>query len=490
MYLSIDQSTSGTKAILFDGAGRAIAKAAREHRQNYSQPGWVEHDLTEIWSNVLAVVRELRETSPDALNRAKVLSITNQRETICVFDRVTGEPLHNAMVWQCRRGESICDAWREQGLEAHTRSTTGLRIDAYFSASKLAWMTQNKPEIASRLRDGSAVVGTIDAYLVHRMTGGKVFATDHTNASRTMLYDIGKLAWDSKLCDVVGVPIECLPEVRDSSGQYGTTDLGGVLPKPLPIAGVIGDSQASLFASRCYEIGQTKATLGTGTSIMTTVGNSRPNGCDGTVAAIGWTHAGRVMYAVEGIIHSSAATIEWLRKQLGLFESAAECERLANDVPDNGGVYLVPAFGGLGAPHWAPEARAAIVGLSAHSTKTHIARAAVESIAYQVSDALDLIRAESGIAPTSLRIDGGASKNRMLLQLIADLTGLSLEVATMADGSALGASMLGAIAIGEKIEPTDVDTLTIEPSADRSRVASMRGGWNVAVKQVLAAKGA
>lgn len=490
MYLSIDQSTSGTKAILFDSSGRAVAKASREHRQIYPQPGWVEHDLAEIWANLIAVVKELSQTGADALAQAKVISITNQRETICVFDRTNGEPLHNAIVWQCRRGESICDAWRDDALESHTRSVTGLRIDAYFSASKLAWLSNSRPEIASRLRDGTAVVGTIDAYLVHRMTGGKIFATDHTNASRTMLYDIGKLAWDPKLCEVVGVPIGCLAEVRDSSGRYGTTDLGGVLPGPLPIAGVIGDSQASLFASRCYEIGQTKATLGTGTSIMTTVGHARPEGCDGTVAAIGWTHAGRVTYAVEGIIHSSAATIEWLRKQLSLFESAAECEKLANDVRDNGGVYLVPAFGGLGAPHWVPEARAAIVGLSAHSTRAHIARAAVESIAFQVADALDLIRVESGVTPTSLRIDGGASKNRMLLQLIADLSGLTLKVATMADGSALGAAMLGAIAIGEKIQPADADTIIVEPSGERGKVESMRAGWNRAVRQVLAAKGA
>lgn len=488
MYLAIDQSTSGTKAILFNVSGQAVARSSREHRQIYPQPGWVEHDLEEIWNNLRTVVREVREKFPEEIKKLRAVSITNQRETICVFDRKTGCPLHNAMVWQCRRGESICEQWKQDGLETDIRSKTGLRADAYFSASKLAWLTRNKPELRARLNNGDALVGTIDTYLIYRLTRGKVFATDHTNASRTLLYDIHRLSWDDTLCKRVGLQISCLPSVYDSSGYYGMTDMEGVLETSVPIVGVIGDSQASLFASGCEKPGYTKATLGTGTSVMTTVGAKPPAHCEGTVAALAWTHQSQPTYAVEGIIHSSAATIEWLKNQLGLFKSADECATLAETVPDNAGVYLVPAFGGLGAPHWVPEARAAIVGLSAHSTRAHVARAAIESIAYQIADVLDLIRTESGVSPTVLRIDGGASRNRMLLQLIADLANLPLTVAGMSDGSALGAAMMGALGIGSPISPPETDQIIICPSENQSRTFTLREGWFRAVKQVLAGR--
>lgn len=485
MYLSIDQSTSGTKVILFDVSGRAVARASREHRQIYPQPGWVEHDLEEIWSNLLTIVREIREQFPETVKKLQIVSITNQRETICVFDKKTGRPLHHAMVWQCRRGESICQQWKQDGLETEIRSKTGLRADAYFSASKLAWLTRNHSALKEQLHHGDALVGTIDTYLIYRLTRGKVYATDHTNASRTLLYDIYKLTWDKTLCELAGLKADSLPGVYDSSGYYGTTDMEGILDQPVPIVGVIGDSQASLFAGGCEKPGQTKATLGTGTSVMTTVGSNPPSRCRGTVAALAWTHQSQPTYAVEGIIHSSAATIEWLKNQLGLFKSADECETLAKTVPDNGGVYLVPAFGGLGAPHWVPEARAAVVGLSTHSTRAHVARAAIESIAYQIADVLDLIRTESGVAPTVLRIDGGASRNRMLLQMIADLTNLPLTVAGISDGSAFGAAMMGAWGTGKTIAHPETDQTIICPSENRNKISRIREGWFRAVKQVL-----
>jgi glycerol kinase len=489
--LSIDQSTSATKAVLYDALGRALAKASREHQQHYPKPGWVEHDAEEIWRNVVAVIGALVASHPREIAAAACLSITNQRETCVAFDRATGKPLHHAIVWQCRRGEPICAKWSAAGHGDRVRTKTGLRIDPYFSASKLAWLVRERPDVAAKLRDGTGVAGTIDAYLVHRLTGGTVTATDHTNASRTMLFDIGRLAWDEGLCDLAGVPPRSLPEVRDSSAGFGETDVGGVLPRKIPIRGVIGDSQASLFAHRCFAAGQTKATLGTGTSIMTTVGPARPRDGDGTVAAVAWTYAGTPTYAVEGIIHSSAATIEWLRTQLGLFASAAECESLANSVPDNGGVYLVPAFGGLGAPHWSTSARAAIVGLSAHSTKAHVARAAVESIAFQIADVLDVIAAETGTRPTALRVDGGAAKNAALVQLIADLTGLPLSVATMPDGSSLGAAMLGALGCGlagsmDELARWPADHAEVSPAMSRDRAGQLRAAWSKAVGQVLA----
>ena len=274
--LAIDQSTSATKAVLFDTQGRVLDQASRAHRQIYPQPGWVEHDAEEIWQNVLAVIHDVAARNPDRLATLAGLSLTNQRETVLVFDRATGQPLHNAIVWQCRRGDPICQQLREQGHEPLVRSKTGLKIDSYFSASKLKWLMANKPELAARLKDGSALIGTIDAYLIHRLTGGKVFATDPTNASRTLLFDIGQLRWDEPLCELFGVPRGALPEVRESAGQFGETDAAGALPRRVPICGVMGDSQASLFSQRCFRPGMAKATFGTGTSVLLNVGDTLP----------------------------------------------------------------------------------------------------------------------------------------------------------------------------------------------------------------------
>ena len=337
LILAIDQSTSATKAVLFDAKGTVLDKASRDHRQIYPQPGWVEHDAEEIWRNVLVVIREVAGRNWKKLSRLACLSITNQRETVLAFDRKTGKPLHNAIVWQCRRGDEICQKLNKQGHDKLVRRKTGLKIDTYFSASKLKWLIAEKPAIAAKLKRSDAVIGTIDTYLVHRFTGGKVFATDFTNASRTLMFDVGKLRWDAQLCKMFSVPMGALPEIRESSARFGETDAGGILPKCVPIIGVMGDSQASLFAQRCYQPGMGKATFGTGTSVLLNIGKTPRVSRKGAVTALAWVWHGQPTYAFEGIISFSAATIEWLKNQLGLIQSTAEVEALAMSVADSGG---------------------------------------------------------------------------------------------------------------------------------------------------------
>ena len=504
--LALDQSTSATKAVLFDENGRLVDKAARDHRQIYPQPGWVEHDAEEIWQNVLAVLRELatRHANPgrDALPRVQAdrqvgptkdiacLSLTNQRETILVFERGTGRPLHHAIVWQDRRGDPLCRRLTDAGHSDLVRQKTGLKIDTYFSASKLKWLIQEKPEIRRRLQNGEALIGTIDAYLIYRLTGGRVFATDHTNASRTLLFDIGKLRWDEQLCALFDVPLAALPEVRESAARFGETNAEGVLPKALPICGVMGDSQASLFAQRCYQPGMAKATFGTGTSVLLNVGDRFKLSGQGAVSALAWVWQGRPTYALEGIINYSAATVSWIKDQLGLIRDAAETEPLARAVADNGGVYLVPAFSGLSAPYWSPDARAAIVGMTAHTRKEHVVRAALESIAYQLRDVLDMMRADAGLALASLHADGGPTRNGFLMQFTADLAGIELVVAEVPESSALGAAMAGLLGMGLRTSLDDLaalprETRAYRPQMNAAEVQRLYTGWQAAVKRVL-----
>jgi glycerol kinase len=488
--LALDQSTSGTKAVLFDAAGKVLDRASRDHKQIYPQPGWVEHDAEEIWQNVLAVIREVAGRNPDRINQLACLSITNQRETILVFDRATGKPLHNAIVWQCRRGDPICQKLREQGHEDLVRNKTGLKIDTYFSASKLKWLVAEKPAIAAKLKSGDAVIGMIDTYLIHRLTGGKVFATDHTNASRTLLFDIGKLRWDDELCRLFNVPPKALPEVRESAAQFGDTDAAGALPRRVPIFGVMGDSQASLFAQRCYRPGTAKATFGTGTSVMLNIGDEFSLSEKGAVTALAWVWHGRPTYAYEGIINFSAATIEWLKNQLRLIQNASEVEALALAVEDNGGVYLVPAFAGLSAPYWSPDARAAITGMTAHTRKEHVVRAALESIAYQIRDVLDMMRTGSKIKLQNLHADGGPTRNKFLMQFTADITRVELKLAEVAESSAWGAAMNGLLGLGfckslDDLAALPRETKVFRPQMDAAQATQLHHGWLAAVKRVL-----
>src|ERR1051325_5458843 len=341
LLLAIDQSTSATKAILFDASGRLVDKASLDHQQIYPQPGWVEHDAEQIWRNTLAALKSLLESNRERVKEIACLSITNQRETIVVFDRATGRPLHNAIVWQCRRGAPFCEELARAGHEGKIRALTGLKLDTYFSASKLTWLVRNRPELRAKLASGDALIGTIDTYLIYRLTGGKVFATDHTNASRTLLYDISKLRWDEGLCALFEVPLRALPEARDCSAAFGETDLGGLLARPIPIRGVIGDAQGSLFAQRCFQTGEAKMTIGTGSTLMLNLGGTPRFSEGGAVTTIAWAHHGKPTYCFEGITNYAAATVEWLKNQLGLISSAKEISALAAAVPDNGGVYLL-----------------------------------------------------------------------------------------------------------------------------------------------------
>ena len=490
LILAIDQSTSATKAVLFDARGKVLDKAAKAHRQIYPQPGWVEHDAEEIWKNVLAVIREIVGRNPKKICQLAGLSISNQRETVVVFDRVTGKPLHNAIVWQCRRGTTICENLKQQGQGNFIRQKTGLMVDTYFSAPKLKWLVAEKPGIAAKLRDGSAVIGTIDTYLIHRLTGGKVFATDFTNASRTMLFDIGKLRWDEKLCRLFAVPMRALPEAREGSAHFGETDAAGILPKQIPIAGVMGDSQASLFAQHCYQTGAAKATFGTGTSVLLNIGGKFRPSKKGAVTALAWVVNGKPTYASEGIINFSAATIEWVKNQLGLIQSANEVEKMATSIADNGGVYLVPAFAGLSAPYWAPDARAAIVGMSGFTKREHIVRAAQEAIAYQIRDVLDMMRADAKVGLKTLQCDGGPTKNNFLMQFTADVTRTELKVSDVAESSALGAAMQGMLGLGIYKSLNELAKLprqqkVFRPQMKAAEAKKLHDGWQRAVKRVL-----
>jgi glycerol kinase len=504
--LAIDQSTSATKAVLFDGVGHIVDRAAREHRQIYPQAGWVEHDADEIWQNLLTVVTELVLRQGDNLANAAGVAITNQRETFVVFDRRSGRPLHNAIVWQCRRGDSICSELRAAGLEGAISNKTGLKLDTYFSAPKLKWLIGEMAELANHVHRGEAVVGTMDSYLIYRLTEGAEFATDPTNASRTLLYDIRRQRWDEELCYTFDVPMRALAEVRESFSRFGETDFGGILLKKLPICGVMGDSQASLFAQRCYEPGMAKATFGSGTSVLLNVGDQfgswdgqscpspvtdkivRPT--VGSVTALAWLRDGHPVYALEGIINYSSATIAWLKDQLGLISDVAETASLARAVENNGGVYFVPAFSGLSAPYWSPGARAAIVGMTAHTRKEHIVRAALEAIAYQIRDVLETMRSEAGVMPRVLYADGGPTRNEFLMQFTANITGLELLVSEVAESSAWGAAIAGLLGLSvveslAGLAELPRETLSYKPKMDPAAACDLYSGWQAAVKRVL-----
>jgi glycerol kinase len=488
--LAIDQSTSATKAVLFDATGQVVDQAARDHRQSYPQAGWVEHDAEEIWQNVLTVLGELASRNRERLCSASALAITNQRETIVAFDRRSGRPLYHAIVWQCRRGEPICQELRDAGHGELVRAKTGLQLDAYFSASKIAWLLRAKPEIRRQLESGDALIGTIETYLIYRLTKTEVFATDHTNASRTLLYDIARLRWDEQLCYLFGIPMRALAEVRESFQQFGTTDADGALPKKLCICGVMGDSQASLFAQGCFERGSCKATFGSGTSVLVNTGDRFETSRHGALSALAWVWQGQATYALEGIINYSSATIAWLKDQLRLIDDAAETAILAQVVDDSGGVYLVPAFAGLSAPYWRPHARAAIVGMTAFTTKEHVVRAALESIAYQIRDVLEMMRMQGGTALETLYADGGPTCNEFLMQFTADILQLELIVADVPESSARGAAMSAMLGKGLVVSLAELAAMhqavrRYKPKTDAAVAERLYSGWQTAVKRVL-----
>lgn len=458
--LAVDQSTASTTGVVFDERSRVVARAARRHRQHHPRPGWAEHDAEEIYRNVLAVIGELVAGAVEARSLAG-LAVTNQRETAVVWERDSGRPVHAAIVWQCMRGAEACRALRAQGLEELFRQRTGLVLDPFFSASKIGWVLEQVPGARREADSGRLLAGTIDSWLVWKLTGGRVHVTDFSNASRTLLLDVRQRRWDPELCAHFGIPLETLPAPVPSSGLHGETTAEGALPAPVPIAGIAGDSHAALFGQRCFAPGDVKVTVGTGSSIMMNVGPQARDPGRGLVSSIGWGIEDRVDYVLEGNVHSAGDTIRWLIEGLELFDDVAALERQAGSVAGSGGVYLVPAFSGLGAPYWDNGAAAVLAGMSRDTTRAHLARAAEESIAFQVRDVLEAACAATGaeLADLQPRFDGGASESDFLMQTLADLIGAPLLAAPHRDMSALGAAFMAGLATGVWPDTARIDAL-------------------------------
>ena len=486
--LSLDQGTTGTTAMLIDSTGAPLWTVSREIRQIHPRPGWVEHDPRELFESCLETTEELLEMSEMHPRSIVAIGITNQRETLVMWDRRTGEPVANAIVWQCRRSAPICERLKSEGLEDTIRSKTGLPIDPYFTGTKIRWLLDNIPDGQRRAERGDLACGTVDSWLVWNLTNKLVHATDATNATRTMLFDIDAMRWDSALLSALEVPAAILPEVRTSSEIYGYVSGDLSAGQPIPIAGIAGDQQASLFGQACLEPGSAKNTYGTGCFVLTNTGTRRVESTAGLISTVAWTLGGETTYALEGSIFSAGSTIQWLRDGLGLISTAAESEDLALQVPDNGGVYLVPAFWGLGAPYWDTYARGAVVGLSGGTTRAHIARAALESIAYQTRDVLDAMRLDAGLDPGSLRVDGGATANDFLMQFQADILGIPVERSAVRDTTALGAGYLAGMGVGFWENPDDIAALwradrRFEPRMSDNQRASLYADWHRAVER-------
>lgn len=483
--LGIDQSTQGTKALLFDETGRLLCRADRPHRQIIDEKGWVEHDPEEIFRNTLTVVRDVVEKAGAHPGDLKAVGISNQRETAMIWDRGTGKPVYNAVVWQCARGAAICE-----GLKEHAeliRAHTGLQLSPYFSAAKLAWVLQNVPGARERADRGELCCGTMDSWLVWCLTGGKVHRTDYSNASRTQLMDIRNLCWDEEICKLFGIPRESLPEITDSDGFYGETDFAGYLPKPIPIHGVLGDSHGALFGQGCLERGMVKATYGTGSSIMMNIGET-PAYSRNVVTSLAWSMGGKVNYVLEGNINYTGAVISWLKDDLHLIDSPGETQKLAEAANPKDTTYLVPAFTGLGAPYWDSDAKAAMVGMGRTTGRAELVKAALESIAYQIHDVVDTMQRESGIPISELRVDGGPTRNSYLMQFQSDLSAIPVCVPSDEELSGIGAAYAAGLGAGfyrkEQLF-SDEGRTVYRPAMEEAVRAEKRRGWQKAVAGVL-----
>ncbi len=448
MYiLSIDQGTTGSRAVVYDRSGREVSAAYREFPQYYPHPGWVEHDPLEIWESVLATAAEVLSRVP--ARDIAALSITNQRETTVLWDRATGKPVHNAIVWQCRRTSGRCDELkREPGITDMIAVKTGLPVDAYFSATKLEWYLENLPGVRARAEAGDLCFGTIDTWLLWKLTGGAVHATEYTNASRTMLFDIGARLWDDGLLSLFGIPRAVLPEVRPSSGHFGETAATGPIPAGIPVAGMAGDQQSALFGQACFAPGSIKNTYGTGCFVLLNAGTVRPRSRHGLIETLACGPSGEPVYALEGAIFTAGAAIQWLRDELRVLDTAAASRDLAESVPDTAGVYFVPAFTGLGAPYWDQDARGLICGITRGTTRAHIVRAALEAMCYSTRDVLAAMRDDTGLTVPELRVDGGASANEFLCGYQADILGIDVVRPEVIESTSLGSAYLAGLAVG------------------------------------------
>lgn len=488
--MSLDQGTTSCRAILFDRDSNIVGVAQKEFTQIYPKAGWVEHNAEEIWSTQYGVIAELMaKTGVDPQEIASI-GITNQRETTVVWDKTTGKPVYNAIVWQCRRTASICDELKAKGLEETFRNKTGLVVDAYFSGTKVKWILDNVEGVRERAEKGELLFGTMDTWLIWKLTGGKVHVTDYSNASRTLMYNIRELRWDEELLKELTVPASMLPEVRPSSEVYGETTTEQFFGHAIPIAGVAGDQQAALFGQACYEPGMAKNTYGTGCFMLMNTGDQLYNSQNGLLTTIAWGIDGKVEYALEGSIFIAGAAIQWLRDGLKILEEAPDSEYFASKVEDTDGVYLVPAFAGLGAPYWDMRARGAIVGLTRGTTKEHIIRAALDSLAYQTKDVLGAMEADSNIKLQALKVDGGAVANNLLMQFQADILGVPVERPKVIETTALGAAYLAGLAVGfwqskeELAKRWQLDT-RFENNMEEERRDHLYKGWKKAVTRSM-----
>jgi len=486
--LVIDQGTTGSAVLLCDEEGRMVSSADREIRQIYPQPGWVEHDPQEIFRTSLAVAREALQKAGITASQVKGMGITNQRETTVVWGRRTGEPVSNAIVWQCRRTAPLCEELKQRGLGGLIKEKTGLPIDAYFSATKLRWILDHIPEGQRRAQQGDLLFGTIDSWLIWNLTGGAAHITDCSNASRTMLFNIHTLQWDKELLAALDIPEAVLPKVMPSSHVYGEVAAGLLGDSRVPLGGVAGDQQAALFGQACYDAGMAKNTYGTGSFILLNTGDRPVPSQKGLVTTVAWGLGGKVAYAMEGSIFITGAAVQWLRDGLGLIATAAESEPLARSVPDNGGVYFVPAFVGLGAPYWDMYARGTIVGLTRGTTGGHLARATLEAIAYQTRDVVGAMGAEAGLKVPLLRVDGGGTANSLLMQFQADILGVPIQRAAVTEITALGAAYLAGLAVGLWKDTTELARLwraaeTYEPKMSSDQREALYAGWKRAVER-------
>lgn len=486
--LSFDQGTTSSRAILFDKAGNIVKVAQKEFTQIYPKAGWVEHDPMEIWGTQSGVAREVLETAGVSPEEVAGIGITNQRETTVVWEKSTGKPVYNAIVWQCRRTASICDDIKAAGLETYIRDNTGLVVDAYFSGTKVKWILDNVEGAREKAENGELLFGNIDTWLIWNLTRGKVHVTDYSNASRTMLYNIKDLKWDEKILKAFNIPACMLPEVRPSSEVYGHTDAATFGGANIPIAGIAGDQQAALFGQACFSPGMAKNTYGTGCFMLMNTGEKMIPSKNGLLTTIAWGLDGKVEYALEGSIFIAGASVQWLRDELKLIDSAEESEHYAKQVDDTHGVYMVPAFAGLGAPYWDMYARGAIVGLTRGANKNHIIRATLESIAYQTRDVLEAMQEDSGIELKTLKVDGGATANNFLMQFQADILGNEVARPKVTETTALGAAYLAGLAVGfwdskEEISKNwAVDTLFKTNTQPENR-ENLYSGWKRAVER-------
>jgi len=483
--MALDQGTSSSRAILFDGRGAIVASDQYEFTQHFPQPGWVEHDPGEIWDSQLRAARGVLDEAGATARDVAAIGITNQRETAVVWDRRSGEPIHPAIVWQSRQTAPYCDELRSRGLEDEVRRRTGLVIDAYFSATKIRFILDAVDGAQERAERGELAFGTIDSWLLYKLTGGRVHATEYSNASRTLVFNIHTRDWDDLLLGELRIPRAILPEVRETSGVFGAADaewFGG----EIPIAGMAGDQQSALFGQGCVDPGRAKNTYGTGCFLLMNTGTEAPESKTGLVTTIGWGIGGEVVYALEGSIFVAGSAVQWLRDGLGILERASDSEALARSVEDTGGVYLVPAFVGLGAPYWDQRARGTLVGLTRGTTREHLVRATLESIAYQTRDVVECVQRDSGIGLAALRVDGGAAENDFLMQFQADVLGAPLGRPAVLEVTALGAAMLAGLGVGfwkdrSEIEATEVGMAVFEPRMSADRREALYAGWRRAV---------